>query len=104
MFLKNDGIDFGNFTIKDKFGNTGKVSGILNDNAFKNNRYNFELSTNKLLLLNTRAKDNPLFYGSVIGKATLIINGPQENMHMSITGEPADISHIYSDKHKQKKC
>ena len=70
--------------LKDKFGNTGKVSGMLNETAFKNNRYNFDMSTDKLLLLDTKAKDNPLFYGTVIGKATLILNGPQENMHMSI--------------------
>jgi hypothetical protein len=101
--FKEDGIDFGNFTIKDKFGNTGKVSGLLNETAFKNNRYNFFMSTDKLLLLDTKAKNNPLFYGTVIGKATLALTGPQENMHMSITGEPADISHFYIQTSTSKK-
>ncbi|MBV9961398.1 MAG: translocation/assembly module TamB domain-containing protein [Parafilimonas sp.] len=101
--FKEDGIDFGSFNIKDKFGNTGRVSGTLNETAFKNNRYNFAMSSDKLLLLDTKAKDNPLFYGNVIGKATLILNGPQENMHMAISGEPADISHIYIQTNTSKK-
>ncbi len=101
--FKEDAIDFGNFIIKDKLGNTGKVNGILNENAFKNNRYNFTISSDKLLLLDTKAKDNPLFYGTVIGKAILNLTGPQENMHMTITGEPADISHFYIQTNTSKK-
>ncbi len=101
--FKNDGIDMGNFIVKDKFGNTGKISGILNETAFENNSYNFSMVTDKLLLLDTKAKDNPTFYGTVIGKATLNLTGPQENMHMSITGEPADISHFYIQTNTSKK-
>ncbi len=98
-----ESIDFGSFTIKDQFGFTGKLSGILNETAFKNNRYAFSMSTDKLLLLDTKAKDNALFYGNVIGKANLILNGPQENMQMSISGEPADISHFYIQTNTSKK-
>ncbi len=93
--FKEDEIDFGTFDIKDKFGNTGTVKGVLKENGFKNNRYNLSMSTNKLLVLDTKAKDNPLFYGDVIGKVNLSLTGPEENMRMSINGEPADISHFY---------
>ena len=99
----DDRLDFGNFIIKDKFGNTGKVSGILNETAFKNNSYAFNMSTDKLLLIDTKAKDNPLFYGNVIGKANLILTGPQENMQMSISGAPADLSHVYIQTNTSKK-
>lgn len=99
----DDRIDFGSFTIRDKFGNAGKLSGILNETAFKNNSYAFNMSTDKLLLLDTKAKDNPLFYGTVIGKANLILTGPQENMQMSISGEPADISTFYIQTNTSKK-
>lgn len=99
----DDRLDFGSFTIKDKFGNTAKVSGVLNETAFKNNRYAFNMSTDKLLLLDTKSKDNPLFYGNVIGKANLTLNGPQENMQMSISGEPTDASHVYIQTNTSKK-
>ena len=101
--FEEDKIDFGNFIVKDKFNNTGNVRGTLYETAFKNNRYDFYMSTDKLLLLDTKAKDNDRFYGTAIGKATLILTGPQENMHMSITGEPADISHISIPTNTSKK-
>jgi hypothetical protein len=53
------------------------------------------MNTNKLLLLNTTAKDNQQFYGRAIGKATLTLSGPQENMQLNITGESNDTSHIF---------
>ena len=96
VFIFGDGfIDFGSFKIKDKFGNTGNVTGKLYQKGFKNVRYDFDLNTPRLLLIDTKAYDNAQFYGTAIGKATLSLNGPQENMHMEITGEPTDSSHIY---------
>ncbi len=93
--MTEDGINLGSFDIKDKFGNTGNVKGMLYETAFKNNRYDINMSTNRLLLFDTKAKDNDHFYGNVIGKATLNLTGPQENLQMNITGEAVDVSHIY---------
>ncbi len=87
-------IDFGEFKIKDPYNNTGTVKGKLYQRAFKNMRYDFDLSTNKMLLLNTQARDNQQFYGKAIGKATLSLKGPQENMHIYISGEVTDSSVI----------
>ena len=89
------GIDFGTFTIKDISGRTGTVKGKLLEHDFKNMQFNFDLSTDKLLLLNTTAKDNQQFYGRAIGKASLSLLGPQENMKLSIVGEVNDTTHIY---------
>lgn len=101
--LTEEGINFGNFNIKDKFGNTGTVKGILYETAFKNNRYSLDMSTNKLLLFDTKAKDNNNFYGNVIGKATLSLKGPQENLQMDISGEAVETSHIYIPTDNSKK-
>ncbi len=91
----DQGIDFGKFTIKDTLGNTGTVEGMLFEKGFKNMRFNFQMRTPQMLLLDTKAKDNPLFYGRAIGKATLSFTGPIENMYMYIKGEVTDSSHIY---------
>lgn len=88
-------IDFGNFTIKDKYGNSGRVSGKLYQHQFKDVRYDLEISTDRLLVIDTRSNDNSQFYGSAICKASMTIKGPQENMHLGITAEPVDSSHIY---------
>ena len=88
-------IDFGTFNIKDKFGNVGQVAGKLYQHQFKDVRYDLNLSTNRMLLIDTKANDNAQFYGTAIGKASLSIAGPQENMNIKIVAEPVDSSHIY---------
>jgi hypothetical protein len=50
-----------------------------------------------MLLLNTTKKDNQQFYGKVIGRATMSLDGDIANMKMNIDGEPSktDSSHVY---------
>jgi hypothetical protein len=89
-----DRIDFGSFVLKDKFGNSGTAGGILYQHAFKDMRFDFDLSTAKMLLLDTRPSDNQNFFGKAVGRATLNIRGPENDIHMNITGEMNDTSHI----------
>ncbi len=93
--FKEGVIDFGQFRVKDEYNNTGIVKGKLYERAFNNMQFDFDMQTDKLLLLNTTAKDNNQFYGKAIGRATLSLKGPEENMKMSITGAVNDTTHIY---------
>ena len=93
--FSDNGIDFGQFIIKDNYNHTGTVRGKLIEHGFKNMQYDFDMATDKMLLLNTTAKDNGQFYGRAIGKATLSLKGPQENMKLSIVGSVNDTTHIY---------
>jgi len=93
--FKDDGIDFGQFKIHDKNKNTGTVKGFLYEKGFKNMRFDFEMATAKMLLLDTKQKDNPQFFGKAVGKATLSLKGPLEDMRMHITGEVNDTTHIF---------
>ncbi len=91
-------IDIGTLQIKDTLNNTGTVSGKMYHKFFQEFSFeNMQFSTGKMLLLNTTKKDNQQFYGSVIGKANMSLNGDIANMKMNITGEPGadDSSHIY---------
>lgn len=91
----NTGIDFGEFTVRDNRNNKGTVKGKLYERGFENMRFDFDMSTNKLLVLDTKPRDNQQFYGQAIGKANLTLKGPLENMRMTITGEVNDTTHIY---------
>ena len=94
--FKEDQIDFGSFTFLDTLGNKAELAhGKLYHHSFKNLRYDFLLNTNRLLMLNTKVTDNNQFYGSMIGRANITLNGPQENLQMYIKGEPTDSSNIY---------
>ncbi|MGI8951781.1 MAG: translocation/assembly module TamB domain-containing protein [Chitinophagaceae bacterium] len=96
VFNFQDGVlNFGEFQIKDPLNNTATVRGKLYEQHLQNMSFDFEMFTDKLLLLNTTAKDNQSFYGKAIGKATLNLQGPQENMKMTITGEVNDTTHIF---------
>ncbi|TDH28075.1 hypothetical protein EXU57_06325 [Segetibacter sp. 3557_3] len=90
-----DNIDFGQFSIRDKFGNTGSVRGKLYNKGFRNMRFDFDITTKRMLLIDTKSTDNKQFYGTAIGTASLSLDGPQENMRMSIVAEPTDSSQIY---------
>jgi len=92
--LKKQLINLGSFTIKDKYGNSGKVNGQLTHTNFENMAFDFDITTNNMLLIDTRPKDNPMFYGKAIGKANFSFKGPESNMRMSITGEVTDTSNI----------
>lgn len=98
-----DEIDFGTIKIRDTLNNTATVTGKLYHSFFNNfffNELHFKTDNRgnapaKFVLLNTTAKDNKQFYGSLIGKAELSLNGFVTDMKMNISGEPTDSSHIY---------
>ena len=92
--FKEDGLYFGEFTIKDPYNNTGTVKGKLLEKGFANMIFDFELATKKLLLINTTAQDNSQFYGKAIGEATLSLKGPESNALMSIVAKANDSSSI----------
>jgi len=96
VHMRADQIDFGAFKILDSLGNSAQVSkGKLYHRSFRNLSYDFAISTNKLLLLNTHITDNNQFYGTMIGRANVTLTGPQEDLQMYIKGEPTDSSNIY---------
>jgi len=93
--FKENGIDFGQFKIHDKNKNTGLVKGFLYEKGFKNMRFDFDMATPKMLLLDTKQKDNPQFFGRAVGQASLSLKGPLEDMRMNIIGEVNDTTQIY---------
>ncbi|MEO6681294.1 MAG: translocation/assembly module TamB domain-containing protein [Ginsengibacter sp.] len=98
-----DEIDFGFIKIKDSLNNTATLTGKVYHNFFDDFFFN-ELhvktdsrgnNPSRFILLNTTSQDNDQFYGHVIGRAELSINGFITDMRMNISGEPTDSSHIY---------
>ena len=98
LVFKKDQIDFGTIQLRDTLNHPGTISGKMYHHFFK--RFSFEdirFETARMLLLNTTKKDNPQFYGNVIGNAVMTLNGPVTNLQMNIDGEPSqfDSSQIY---------
>ena len=80
IFNPNE-IDFGNIELRDTLNNTATLSGKLYHHFFNDVEFdNIALKSSRLLVLNTTRKDNPQFYGKVIGNASMNINGTQDNI------------------------
>lgn len=94
--FRDDRIDFGSFLITDTLGNTGMVTkGLLYHRSFNAMSFDFAINTSKLLALNTNNLTKDPFYGTIVAKASLTLNGPLEDMVMSVKGQPADSSQFY---------
>lgn len=91
-----DGIDFGRFNVKDRYKNVGTITGKLTEKGFKNMSFDFDLTSPKLLLIDTKATDNQQFYGKAIGRvSTLKLRGPETDAKLTIVAEANDSSHIF---------
>lgn len=95
--MKDDRIDFGSFQFEDERRNTAKINrGILYHEGFNNLSFDFDMSTNKLLVLSTNnTNSDDSYYGNVVAKAKMTFTGPLEDMVMNIQGEPTDSSDLY---------
>ena len=104
-FIKNQNVTFDKnyinlnlIELRDSLNNSATLNGKVYHEMFdKINFDNISMETDKICLLNTHKNDNGQFYGNMIGRANLSINGPINNLKMNIDGEPSilDSSHIY---------
>ncbi|MBC8172796.1 MAG: translocation/assembly module TamB domain-containing protein, partial [Chitinophagales bacterium] len=75
--------------LTDKFKNEANLSGTVTHSYFDNIYFdNITFHSDKLLLMETTYKQNPEFYGKVIGSANININGPLENLTISVNAKP----------------
>lgn len=95
IVFNDEGIDFGNIQLKDRFNRPIQFKGKILQQGFKHLVYDMEMSSPKTELLNMEAIDNPYFYGKAVGKAFMTIKGPEENIKMDIKADVNDSSHIY---------
>jgi hypothetical protein len=87
-------IDFGVMNIKDASGRPGTVEGRFYHRFFDSLSFNLRMRTEGMQVLNTKSKDNDLFYGDAVARSTFSLTGPLNNLQMRITGTPTDSSWI----------
>ena len=77
-------INFENLEIRDKMGNSGSVYGNIFHNNFKDMRIDFDINTNKLMVLNTTAANNPSYYGTAYASGNAGIYGFLDDIKMEL--------------------
>nr|WP_321450775.1 translocation/assembly module TamB domain-containing protein [uncultured Carboxylicivirga sp.] len=85
-FGAND-MDFKSMTLTDRYGNKGSFNGNIHHTVFSDMSYNLALIANNMLILDTKYKDNPLYYGTVFGDGNMSITGTTSDIFLDIGGK-----------------
>ena len=95
IHFTEEGIDFGTVALRDAKNRPATFKGKILNQGFTHLVYDMEMSSPKIELLRTDPLDNSNFYGHAVGKASMTIQGPEENIKMYINADVNDSSHIY---------
>ncbi|MCU4163587.1 translocation/assembly module TamB domain-containing protein [Carboxylicivirga caseinilyticus] len=87
IIFKPHQIDFRSMTVRDRYGKEGSFNGVINHTGFHNMTYNLALLTNNMLVLDTRFKDNPIYYGTVFADGNMSITGRTDDLIIDISGQ-----------------
>ncbi len=92
--IDNQLIGFSEINIMDTEGNLASASGGIRHNHLTNFRMDTEVTTDKLMLLNTDKSAGMPFYGRGVGSAIIGIRGPFNQLNMTIQARTGPTSRI----------
>lgn len=82
-------------TVYDSEGNRGSYSMDIGLDHLSNITYNIDITAKDMLVLDTEAKDNDLFYGHVYASGRASFRGDKRGMKMDVEGTSSDNSKFY---------
>src|SRR5690606_33405798 len=89
------GIILRNINIYDAQKNQGMINGMITHRAFKNFGVSLDINMDKMLVLNTRPKDNDSFYGTAYASGYAGIRGNDEKLVFNISARTAPNTEFY---------
>jgi hypothetical protein len=89
IIFSNDSIIFPNMKVWDELGNTGYFSGHIKHRSFLDMVYDLNLTTDKILVLNTNYSQNEYFYGTILVSGSAKITGTDDDMLLMGTARSA---------------
>jgi len=97
IVFDKEGIKFNNISIRDPRGNTATLNGAV----YHSNLQTFSpdltinITSRNFLVLNTQAKDNPLFYGTVYASGVTRIKSTPSTLSFDISAKTGENSRFY---------
>ncbi len=88
-------LNFVNLEMKDKMNNTGVLSGNIFHDNFKNMRIDFDINTNKLMLLNTTSANNSIYYGTTYASGNAGLYGFLDDIKMEVNMKTNAGTHFF---------
>ena len=93
-FDKNN-IIFKNITVLDEKGNTAQLNGSVSHRNFNDFKANLVINTNDCMVLNTRPKDNELFYGTAFASGMTTIKSGTNSLSFDISAKTGGNTRFY---------
>lgn len=85
--FSDKGILFKNVRVSDDKGNGAVLNGIVSHNHFKNWSADLTINTNETMVLNTRSKDNDLFYGTAYATGVTTIKSGTGGLSFDVSAK-----------------
>lgn len=85
VWITPNSILFNRFTVLDSENNKGVVNGGVYHNKFEDIRFSFDITADKLKMMNTTEIDNSTFYGTAYGSGTIQVKGNMSAFGIDIT-------------------
>jgi hypothetical protein len=92
ILFNPDEMDLGTLELKDTLGNTAIAGGVMTHQFFNNFGFdNIYFKSDRVLLLNTSKKENPDFYGKIIGNANMSFEWSHQQFENEDRWRPLDL-------------
>ncbi|MBP1641150.1 MAG: hypothetical protein H6Q17_2733 [Bacteroidetes bacterium] len=95
IHLRREAIILKNVVIHDAENNTGLVSCTAPNTYLKNWKFNVQVSTNNLLVMNTKETDSENFWGKIYGSGNVRIAGDSQGTNISINATSRPKTNVY---------
>ena len=93
--IDETGVYFDDIDVKDRYDGTGKLTGSINYEYFRNFTFDTRMDVNRIEGISLGENDNEFFYGSIFGTGNIHLTGPIESMVMSINAVTAKPGHLH---------
>lgn len=87
VILEPQRIVFANMAVSDRYNRKGMFKGYIEHTQFSGMTYNMTLDVNNMLVMDTKLKDNPIYYGTVFGTGTMKVTGVTNLINIDIAGK-----------------
>lgn len=85
VYMESNGIRFKDIMLSDKRKNSALLNGIISHTGFKDFGINLRINADNILALDTKQKDNSLFYGTAFASGVISITGPSKALKLDIS-------------------
>lgn len=80
--------------LKDRYGNTGTVNGLITHKLFRDFNYKIDIDVNNILAFNTTETDSPDFYGKLFATGKASILGDMNSVNIDVIAKPCKNSYF----------